>query len=71
MCCIDICVSIVEDEDGGNEEIVNAQVSTTCVPCVLVTFIVEPLGRGVVMPWRAGMVVSDIFSILFSFKSQN
>lgn len=40
-----------------------AQVSTTWVPRVLITFMVEPLERGVAIPWRAGMVVSDMFPI--------
>lgn len=46
------------DEDGGKEDKVKAQVSTTCVPYVLMIFIVCPARRGVAMPWRAGMAVS-------------
>lgn len=60
MCCIDICVVIVrreEDVGGGEEgESVKAQVSITCVPCVLMIFMVWPCERGMAIPWRAGMV---------------
>jgi hypothetical protein len=58
---MDICVAISEgwvDEDGGKEDKLKAQVSTTCVPYVLMIFIVWPARRGVAMPWRAGMAVS-------------
>jgi len=36
---------------------VKAQVSITCVPWVLMIFMVWPARRRVAMPWRAGMVV--------------
>jgi len=55
---------ISEDEEGGKEESVKAQVSITWVPCVFITFMVEPLGRAVAMPWRAGMVVNAMFLFL-------
>ena len=48
----------VLDEEAGEEDKVKAQVSTTCVPYVLMIFIVWPARRGVAMPWRAGMAVS-------------
>lgn len=51
----------MEDEEGGKEETVKAQVSTTCVPCVLMTLMVWPALRGTAMPWRAGMVVGAMF----------
>lgn len=49
---------MVDWEEGGKEESVKAQVSITCVPYVLIIFIVWPARRGVAMPCRAGMVVS-------------
>jgi hypothetical protein len=59
---MDICVIIKgwgeEDGDGGKEDKVKAQVSTTCVPWVLTIFIVWPEWIGVAMPWRAGIVLS-------------
>jgi hypothetical protein len=54
----------IMDEEGGKEESVKAQVSITCVPWVFIIFIVLPVGRGMAMPWRAGMVVrEDIFEL--------
>ena len=51
------------EEEEGEGESVKAQVSTTCVPYVLIIFMVWPVRRGVAMPWRAGMGVSweDMF----------
>lgn len=50
----------MEVGEGGKEESVKAHVSTTCVPCVLMTLMVWPALRGTAMPWRAGMVVGAI-----------
>jgi hypothetical protein len=55
---------IWEDGEGGKEESVKAQVSTTWVPWVFITFMVEPAGRAVAIPWRAGMVVNVMFLFL-------
>jgi len=44
--------------DGGKELSVKAHVSTTWLPCVLITFMVWPAERGTAIPWRAGMVVN-------------
>lgn len=41
---------------GGEEgETVKAQVSITCVPCVLIILTVCPAERWVATPWLAGM----------------
>jgi len=58
VCCIDICVTIVDEGKRGKGERPKAQVSTTCVPWVLIIFMVSPRRSGVAMPHRAGMVVS-------------
>lgn len=50
VCCIDIWDMMVDEGEGGKEDKVKAQVSTTCVPEVLTILIVWPARRGVAMP---------------------
>ena len=57
MCCIDICVSMLE------EETVKAQVSITCVPWVFIILSIWPVERGIARPWRARMVVGAMFNM--------
>lgn len=47
MCCMLICVSMLFRFEG---ESVKAQVSTTCVPWVLIILIVCPAESGVAIP---------------------
>jgi hypothetical protein len=61
VCCMLIWVLTPVGEEGNR---VKAQVSTTCVPYVLVTFTFLPAGRGTAMPWRAGIVIFPITSNL-------
>jgi hypothetical protein len=41
---------------SSEKVIEKAQVSITCVPWVLMILMLEPRGRWVAVPWRAGMV---------------
>ena len=72
MCCMDVCVTIVEEGERGNQETEKAQVSTTCVPWVLMIFTVWPARRGVAMPLRAGIVLSweDIVTFAEMFEGK-